>query len=117
MLARSSLETQKLELMSAMSELKLTQAALERDNLELRSKFLKSSITNLNNQALFYNNKRPPSGPNSPHTNSNNLVSNNSNSNLINGKSLHGSHGNLPQSLSLSHKVSFIFEFFLLKFY
>ncbi|XP_037914531.1 liprin-beta-1 isoform X7 [Hermetia illucens] len=37
MLTRSSLETQKLELMSAMSELKLQQAALERENLELRS--------------------------------------------------------------------------------
>ncbi|CAH1983394.1 unnamed protein product [Acanthoscelides obtectus] len=37
MLSRSSLETQKLELMSIMSELKLQQAALERENLELRS--------------------------------------------------------------------------------
>lgn len=37
MLSRSSLETQKLELLSMMSELKLQQAALERENLELRS--------------------------------------------------------------------------------
>lgn len=37
MLSRSSLETQKLELMSAISELKLQQAALERENMELRS--------------------------------------------------------------------------------
>lgn len=37
MLSRSSLETQKLELLSVMSELKLQQAALERENLELRS--------------------------------------------------------------------------------
>ncbi|KAJ8950861.1 hypothetical protein NQ318_011157, partial [Aromia moschata] len=36
-LSRSSLETQKLELMSIMSELKLQQAALERENLELRN--------------------------------------------------------------------------------
>ncbi|CAH1159634.1 unnamed protein product [Phaedon cochleariae] len=36
-LSRSSLETQKLELMSIVSELKLQQAALERENLELRS--------------------------------------------------------------------------------
>lgn len=36
-LSRSSLETQKLELMSIMSELKLQQAALERENMELRS--------------------------------------------------------------------------------
>jgi len=38
MLSRSSLETQKLELLSAMSELKLQHAALERDNLELRDR-------------------------------------------------------------------------------
>lgn len=37
MLSRSSLETQKLELLSVMSELKLQQAALEREILELRS--------------------------------------------------------------------------------
>ncbi|XP_052873359.1 uncharacterized protein LOC128278667 [Anopheles cruzii] len=43
MLSRSSLETQKLELMSAMSELKLQQAALERENLELRTNFMTSS--------------------------------------------------------------------------
>ncbi|XP_028894504.1 liprin-beta-2 isoform X2 [Zeugodacus cucurbitae] len=36
MLSRSSLETQKLELMSALSELKLHRAALERENVELR---------------------------------------------------------------------------------
>ncbi|XP_050300669.1 uncharacterized protein LOC126739160 isoform X2 [Anthonomus grandis grandis] len=36
-LSRSSLETQKLELMSIMSELKLTAASLERENMELRN--------------------------------------------------------------------------------
>ncbi|KAL1489665.1 hypothetical protein ABEB36_013607 [Hypothenemus hampei] len=36
-LSRSSLETQKLELMTIMSELKLTAAALERENMELRN--------------------------------------------------------------------------------
>lgn len=36
MLSRSSLETQKLELMTALSELKLHRAALERENVELR---------------------------------------------------------------------------------
>ncbi|XP_030767811.1 liprin-beta-2 isoform X3 [Sitophilus oryzae] len=36
-LSRSSLETQKLELMSIMSELKLNAAALERENMELRN--------------------------------------------------------------------------------
>ncbi|CAG9860942.1 unnamed protein product [Phyllotreta striolata] len=39
MLSRSSLETQKLELMSIISELKLQQAALERENMELRSNY------------------------------------------------------------------------------
>lgn len=38
-LSRSSLETQKLELMSIVSELKLQQAALERENIEYRSQF------------------------------------------------------------------------------
>lgn len=37
MLSRSSLETQKLELMSVMSDLKLQQAALEREILELKN--------------------------------------------------------------------------------
>lgn len=37
MLTRSSLETQKLELMSTVSEARLRQAALERENLELRN--------------------------------------------------------------------------------
>lgn len=46
MLSRSSLETQKLELMSAISEMKLHQAALERENLELRSlRFNNNSTT------------------------------------------------------------------------
>lgn len=53
MLTRSSLETQKLELMSAMSELKLHQAALERENLELRS-------THLNNNTISIDRRLPP---------------------------------------------------------
>ncbi|KAJ8972228.1 hypothetical protein NQ317_009282 [Molorchus minor] len=55
-LSRSSLETQKLELMSIMSELKLQQAALERENLELRN-------------SQFNNNpdiKKPPIMPRMP---------------------------------------------------
>ncbi|CAH0561284.1 unnamed protein product [Brassicogethes aeneus] len=48
-LSRSSLETQKLELMTIMSELKLQKAALERENLELRN-------SHYNNQDL----KKPP---------------------------------------------------------
>lgn len=38
MLTRSSLETQKLELMSTISELKLQLASLERENIELRER-------------------------------------------------------------------------------
>ncbi|KAG5883909.1 hypothetical protein JTB14_032133 [Gonioctena quinquepunctata] len=52
-LSRSSLETQKLELMSIMSELKLQNAALERDNLELRN-------SQYNNNAEM---KKPPVMP------------------------------------------------------
>lgn len=55
-LTRSSLETQKLELMSAMSELKLHQAALERENLELRS-------TQLNNNNTISTDRRLPPVP------------------------------------------------------
>lgn len=54
MLSRSSLETQKLELMSAMSELKLQQAALERENLELRT-------SHMNNNSIMT--RRPPMAP------------------------------------------------------
>lgn len=45
MLSRSSLETQKLELLSVMSELKLQQAALERENLDLRSSHFNSATS------------------------------------------------------------------------
>lgn len=55
MLSRSSLETQKLELMSAMSELKLQQAALERENLELRT-------TYFNNNSIPAERRPPVSG-------------------------------------------------------
>lgn len=55
MLSRSSLETQKLELMSAMSELKLQQAALERENVELRSQY--------NNNTSLMGIKKPPLKP------------------------------------------------------
>lgn len=56
MLSRSSLETQKLELMSAMSELKLQQAALERENIELRT----SHYTINGNHIPMNNVKKPP---------------------------------------------------------
>lgn len=59
MLSRSSLETQKLELMSAMSELKLHQATLERENFELRS----SHLNNNNNNNNISNDRRLPPVP------------------------------------------------------
>lgn len=58
MLTRSSLETQKLELMSAMSELKLQQASLERENLELRA--CQFNNNNINNNNTIPTERRPP---------------------------------------------------------
>ena len=52
MLTRSSLETQKLELMSTISELKLQHAALERENLELRT------AAQINNNSLLHDVKK-----------------------------------------------------------
>lgn len=63
MLSRSSLETQKLELMSAMSELKLHQAALERENIELRA-------TQFNNNSISTDRRLPPVPANRIRTNS-----------------------------------------------
>lgn len=63
MLSRSSLETQKLELMSAMSELKLHQAALERENFELRS-------SQMNNNTIANDRRLPPVPANRIRTNS-----------------------------------------------
>lgn len=82
MLSRSSLETQKLELMSAMSELKLQQAALERENLELRT-------TYFNNNSIPPE-RRPPV-PGRMRTNST--------------SALHGSHNSLQNSSGTIPKV------------
>lgn len=60
MLSRSSLETQKLELMSAMSEMKLQQAALEREVLELRTTH---SQCQYNNNVSVGGVKKPPLKP------------------------------------------------------
>jgi hypothetical protein len=89
MLSRSSLETQKLELMSAISELKLQQATLERENFDLRSTYLKNSLTNLNNAAAY--GKR---GQNLQQIAVNNQ------------KNMSGSHGNLSQNLALANTSS-----------
>lgn len=95
MLSRSSLETQKLELLSAMSDLKLKQAALERENLELRT----SNINNNNNLM----NRRPPAPPGRVLMNS---TPNNSPINLA--APLHSSHGNLQQNTNpITPKVLF----------
>lgn len=63
-LTRSSLETQKLELMSAMSELKLQQAVLERENLELRA-------SHFNNNTIGSDRRLPPVPNTRLRTNSN----------------------------------------------
>lgn len=89
MLSRSSLETQKLELMSAMSELKLQQAALERENLELRT-------SHLNNNAIPP--RRPPVPGRTFATGS-----------PLNSTPLHGSHNSLqstPIGLNSTPKVT-----------
>lgn len=87
MLSRSSLETQKLELMSAMSELKLQQAALERENLELRA-------SHLNN-----NNAIPPRRPPVP-----GRVF--TTGQLINSTTLHGSHNSLQQNGTVGSQLN-----------
>lgn len=95
MLSRSSLETQKLELMTAISEMKLHQATLERENFELRSSYLKNSLTNLNNPALMYGKKIP--GQTLQQVATNNQRTNNA---------LSGSHGNLSQNLAIANTSS-----------
>lgn len=99
MLSRSSLETQKLELMSAMSELKLQQAALERENLDLRTNHLNNNLVNGNaghSGSTGSIIRRPPMAPNR-------LLSSTSNASAspsVSGENSHmlgGSHGNLQQ--------------------
>lgn len=46
MLTRSSLETQKLELLAVVSELKRHETALERDNMELRDRLAEEKRRN-----------------------------------------------------------------------
>ncbi|XP_067643352.1 liprin-beta-2 [Eurosta solidaginis] len=58
MLSRSTLETQKLELMTALSELKLHRAALERENVELRG--LEAQFENISSTKPSF--VRPPFG-------------------------------------------------------
>ncbi|KAG5680533.1 hypothetical protein PVAND_010038 [Polypedilum vanderplanki] len=96
MLSRSSLETQKLELMQAISEFKLQQATLERENFELRSGVLKSSLTNLNNAQSPYTNKRYGT------QNMQQFAA----INQKNNNTLSGSHGNLSQNLTLANASS-----------
>lgn len=103
MLSRSSLETQKLELMQAISEFKLQQATLERENFELRSNMMKNSITNLNG------------GTPSPYKQRFGTQTQNMQQyaamNQKNNNTLSGSHGNLSQNLVLANNtVSFNFK-------
>lgn len=104
MLSRSSLETQKLELMSAMSELKLQQAALERENLDLRTNHLNNNLVNGNaghNGSTGSIIRRPPMAPTrlTSTTSSASAASTPSPSIAAqtNGHPLGGSHGNLQQ--------------------
>ena len=90
MLSRSSLETQKLELMSAISEMKLHQATIERENFELRSTYLKNSLTNLTSPQMMY-------GKRVAQVAANNQKSNNA---------MSGSHGNLSQNMALANTSS-----------
>lgn len=91
MLSRSSLETQKLELMTAISEMKLQQATLERENYELRSTYLKNSLTNLSNPSLMTGKR---------------VVGQSASLNQKNNAALSGSHGNLSQNLSIANTSS-----------
>lgn len=98
MLARSSLETQKLELMTAISEIKLHQATLERENFDLRSTYIKNSLTNLNNPTnppMMYGKKI--AGQNLQQI---------ATSNQRNNSALSGSHGNLSQNLAIANTSS-----------
>lgn len=100
MLSRSSLETQKLELMQAISEFKLQQATLERENFELRSNMMKNSLTNLNNGGT-------PS-PYKQRFGTQNNMQQYAAMNQQNNNTLSGSHGNLSQNLALANNtVSF----------
>lgn len=93
MLSRSSLETQKLELITTMTKMKLQQAALERENFELRSTYQKNGLTNLNNTSLL---KR--FGTTGSQGQQQNI-------NQKNNNTLSGSHGNLSQNLSIANTV------------
>lgn len=97
MLSRSSLETQKLELMQAISEFKLQQATLERENFELRSNMMKNSITNLNTTPSPYKQRFGGGAQN---------VQQFAAINQKNNNTLSGSHGNLSQNLALANTVS-----------
>lgn len=75
MLSRSSLETQKLELMSAMSELKLQQAALERENLELRATHLNNNTLPVDRQSIVSAGRIRTNSTSALHNSQNNILS------------------------------------------
>jgi hypothetical protein len=99
MLSRSSLETQKLELMSAMSELKLQQASLERENLELRTNHL--NLTN--NNSLTSSLRRPPIMPLGNRSFSSSTPANSVTSSPMHH---HGSQGNVSTNSPIAPKVN-----------
>lgn len=102
MLSRSSLETQKLELMQAISEFKLQLATLERENFELRSNMMKNSLTNVNNGT--------PS-PYKQRFGAQNNMQQYAAMNQKNNNTLSGSHGNLSQNLVLANNTVSLFYF------
>lgn len=75
MLSRSSLETQKLELLTAMSELKLHQAALERENLDLKTSQLNNN-ENLKKTLLARTSPQPQISSTPVHHGSNQVIFN-----------------------------------------
>lgn len=104
MLSRSSLETQKLELMQAISEFKLQQATLERENYDLRSGLLKNSLSNISSTQSPYSSKRY--GTQTQNMQQFAAINQKNNNNNNNNNSLSGSHGNLSQNLALANTVS-----------
>lgn len=83
--------------MSGISEMKLQQATLERENYELRTTYIKTSLTNLNNPSIVYG-KRIQHNMQQQQQVANNQRSNNN--------ALSGSHGNLSQNMSIANTSS-----------
>lgn len=104
MLSRSSLETQKLELLSVMSDLKLKLASLERDNFDLRSSYQ----NNNNNTSVG---RRPPLAPSVSSSTRGMLTSTPQSS-----PAKSGSYNSLQQSVTTPKVINFFFKIILIWF-